>query len=175
MPARMSVYKQTYRKPKCNLVICLQVKTLQAKILANKSLENVLRSKYFRTTVTNQNFIHQEIMNKLNLENACCHAVHNPLFHRLLPKNIGIKMAFFFSKYYIMVIESNRVRSARYAALIKGEKNVQTLLRKTETNRPSGRYRRRRKDIIKLDPEEILWQWFDSILLLKLGTGCGLF
>jgi hypothetical protein len=44
------------------------------------------------TTVTNQNFIHEEIKRRLNSDNACYHSVRNLLSSRLLSKNIKIRI-----------------------------------------------------------------------------------
>ena len=37
----------------------------------NKCFESVGLLKYFRTALTNQNFIHEEIKSRLKLRNAC--------------------------------------------------------------------------------------------------------
>jgi hypothetical protein len=47
----------------------------------NKSLKNVAKFKYQRMTVTNKNFIHEEIEKRLNL-------VQNLLFYCLFSKNV---------------------------------------------------------------------------------------
>jgi hypothetical protein len=39
--------------------------------IANESFENVVKFRYVRTIVTNQNNIHDEIKRRLNLGNAC--------------------------------------------------------------------------------------------------------
>jgi hypothetical protein len=41
-------------------------------------------------TVTNQNFIQEEIKRRFNLGNACYNSVQNLLSSRLLPKNVKI-------------------------------------------------------------------------------------
>jgi hypothetical protein len=51
----------------------------------------VAQSKYFGTTVTNENLIQEEIKWRLNLGNACYHPVHN-LSSSLLSKNVKIKI-----------------------------------------------------------------------------------
>jgi hypothetical protein len=58
--------------------------------IANRSFENVSQFKYLGMTVTNKNFIQEEIKRRLNSGNACYHSVQNLLSSRLLSKNLEI-------------------------------------------------------------------------------------
>jgi len=59
--------------------------------IANKSMENVAYSEYFRMAVTNQNFIHEEFKSRLTLENAWYNSVQYLLSSCLLYKNLKIE------------------------------------------------------------------------------------
>jgi len=58
----------------------------------NSSIERVEEFNYFGTTLTNQNFIQEEIKSRLKLGNACYYSVQNLLSSRLLSKNLKLKI-----------------------------------------------------------------------------------
>jgi hypothetical protein len=59
-------------------------------IICNRFIEYMAKLKYFGMTVTNQNFIQEEIKRRLNSGKAGYHSVRKLLFSRLLSKNVKI-------------------------------------------------------------------------------------
>jgi len=58
----------------------------------NSTFERVGEFKYLGTTLTNQNYIAEEIKSRLRSGNACYHSVQNLLSFRFLSKNLKIKI-----------------------------------------------------------------------------------
>jgi PAS domain-containing protein len=52
----------------------------------------VARFRYLETAVTNQHLIQEEIMSRLNSDNACNYSVENRLSSPLLSKNVKIRI-----------------------------------------------------------------------------------
>jgi len=58
----------------------------------NSFFERVEEFRYLGTTLTNQNFIQEEIKSRMKSGNACYHLVQNLLSSSLLSKNLKIKI-----------------------------------------------------------------------------------
>jgi len=58
----------------------------------NSSIERVKEFKYLGTTLTNKNYIQEEIKSRLKSGNACDYSVQHLLYSSLLSKNLKIKI-----------------------------------------------------------------------------------
>jgi multidrug transporter EmrE-like cation transporter len=60
--------------------------------IGKRSFEDAPKFKYFRRTLTDQNYMHEEIMSRLNSGNACYRSVWSLLSSHLLSRNLKVKM-----------------------------------------------------------------------------------
>jgi len=68
------------------------VRRIHSVRIDNSNLERVEEFKYVGTTLTNQNYIAEEIKSRFRSGSACYHSVQNILSSRLLSKNLKIKI-----------------------------------------------------------------------------------
>jgi hypothetical protein len=74
----------TEKRKSCLVLSCLVFR--MKNVVAIKPFKNMAKFKYFGVTLANQIYIHEEIKNRLNSGNACCHLVQNLLSSNLLHK-----------------------------------------------------------------------------------------
>ena len=65
---------------------------IHSMMMDNSPIERVEEFRYLGTTLTNQNFIQEEIKSRLKLGNACFYSVQNLLSSSLLSKTSKIKI-----------------------------------------------------------------------------------
>jgi glycerol-3-phosphate O-acyltransferase len=70
---------------------CQKAGQRQSIEVGNMSFESMAKFKYLRTTLTDQNCIHEEIKSRLNSGNACYHSVQSLLSSCLLSWNVKVK------------------------------------------------------------------------------------
>jgi glycerol-3-phosphate O-acyltransferase len=71
---------------------CQKAGERQSIKIGNRSFESVAKFKYLGTTLTDQNYIHEEIKSRLNSRNACYHSVQSLLSSSLLSRNVKVKI-----------------------------------------------------------------------------------
>jgi hypothetical protein len=71
---------------------CLEIRMQDKVTIDISSFERMEEFKYFGTTLTYQNYIRENIKNRLNSGNGCYHSVQNLLSSCLLSKNLKIKI-----------------------------------------------------------------------------------
>jgi hypothetical protein len=78
-------------KTKYMLMSCSQkVEKKHSIKIAKRSFEDVAEFKYLGTTLTGQNYMHEEIKSRLNSGNACYHSVQSLLSSHLLSRNLKV-------------------------------------------------------------------------------------
>jgi hypothetical protein len=59
--------------------------------IANRSFESVTKFKYLGTTLTDKNYINEEIKSRINSGSSCYHSVQSLLSSRLLSRDVKVK------------------------------------------------------------------------------------
>jgi hypothetical protein len=79
-------------KTKCMLMSRKKAGQKHGIKIANRSFEDAEKLRYLGTTLTDHNYIHEEIKSRINSGNACYHSVQSLLSSRLLSRNVMVKM-----------------------------------------------------------------------------------
>jgi hypothetical protein len=69
-----------------------KIEQKHSKKIANRSFEVVAKFRYHERTLTDENFMHEEIKSGLNSGNACYHSVQSLLSSSLLSGNVKVKI-----------------------------------------------------------------------------------
>jgi len=135
----------------------------------NSTFKRVVDFKYLGTTLTNQNFIAEEIKSGLKSGNACYHSVQNLLSSTLLSKNLKIKI-------YRIIILCVVLYGCEAWSLISWEERklrvfVNMVLRRIfgpRRDEVTGEWKR-------LHNDELLTQYYagDKIEKNEMGWACG--
>jgi hypothetical protein len=60
--------------------------------IGNMSFEDAAKFKHFHNSTNSQNYMHEQIMSRLNSGNVCYHSVHSLLSSRLMYRNVKVKI-----------------------------------------------------------------------------------